>query len=84
MMFFDDLAEKKRKSKRFFSVRFFFQKHLKSPVSAVLNRFQGSFMAINDLGVCLEAEKSLKTFKNHPIFIIFRFFSLVDDQGLKS
>ena len=25
-----------------------FQKHLKNPVSAALNRFQGSFMAIND------------------------------------
>ena len=26
--------------------RFFFQKNLKSPVSADLNRFQGSFMAV--------------------------------------
>ena len=58
MMFFDDLAEKNGSPKRFFFGPFFFQKHLKSPVSAVLNRFQGSFMAINDLGVCLEAEKA--------------------------
>ena len=41
----------------FFSIRFSFNKNLKSPVSADLNRFQGSFMAVNDFGVCLEAEK---------------------------
>ena len=36
---------------------------MKSPVSADLNKFQGSFMAINDFGVCLEAEKGQKTLK---------------------
>ena len=41
----------------FFSIRFSFQKNLKTPVSADLNRFQGSVMAGNDFGVCLEAEK---------------------------
>ena len=53
-------AGEKKKTKVlavFFSIRFFFQKNLKSPVSAYLNRFQGSFMAVNDFGVCLEAEK---------------------------
>ena len=74
-----NLAKKKRTLQTFFfSVRFFFQKNLKSPVSADLDRFQGSFMAINHFGLCFEAEKSQKTFKNHLIFMIFRNF---EDSG---
>ena len=68
----------------FFSVRFFFQKNLKSPVSADLDRFQGSFMAINHFGVCLEAEKSQKTFKNHLIFMIFPNFEKFSDFFFKT
>ena len=84
MMFFDDLAEKNGSPRRFFSVRFFFQKNLKSPVSADLDRFQGSFMAINHFGVCLEAEKSQKTVKNHLIFMIFPNFEKFSDFFFKN
>jgi len=52
MMFFDDLAEKKTEVPDVFFRSVFFQKNLKSPVSADLNRFQGSIMAINDFGLC--------------------------------
>ena len=52
MMFFDDLAEKNGSPRRYFRSVFFFQKNLKSPVSADYNRFQGSIMARNDFGVC--------------------------------
>jgi len=68
----------------FFFDPFFFQKNLKSPVSADLNRFQGSFMAGKDFGVCLEAEKGQKTFKNHPIFMIFRNFENFSDFFFKN
>ena len=63
----------------FFFGPFFFQKNLKSPVSADLDRFQSSFMAINHFRVCLEAEKSQKTVKNHLIFMIFPNFEKFSD-----
>ena len=68
----------------FFSIRFFFQKNLKSPVSADLNRFQGSFMTGNDFGVCLKVDKGQNTFKNHPIFMIFRIFENFSDFFFKN
>ena len=57
---------------------------MKSPVSADLDRFQGSFMAINHFGVCLEAEKSQKTVKNHLIFMIFPNFEKFSDFFFKT
>jgi len=77
-------GEKKTKVLVFFSIRFFFQKNCKSPISADLNRFQVSFMAVNDFGVCLEAEKSQSTFKNHPMFMIFRIFENFSDFFFKN
>ena len=71
-MFFDDLAEKKRKSQTFFFGLFFFSKTLEKSCFCCFKQVSGYFYGCKWLWSVFGSRKGLKTFKNHPIIMIFR------------